>query len=150
MATYSSILARIISWTEEPGELQSMETQRIRHNKAYTLETPSKWKDSWLWWHAAHKHVGPRLVGTWRSMTLSPTYLTTNQSEEFTSWSHLCCIITIKFLTTHFKLGHIVLRAWAHCGSFAWQSNKIVLFYFIQNSVSEIYFGVKVKRMIQL
>jgi len=28
MATHSSILAWIISWTEEPGGLQSMELQR--------------------------------------------------------------------------------------------------------------------------
>ena len=28
MATHSSILARIIPWTEEPGGLQSIETQR--------------------------------------------------------------------------------------------------------------------------
>ena len=40
MATYSSILARIISWTEEPGELQSMETQRIRYNRATHTKPP--------------------------------------------------------------------------------------------------------------
>ena len=32
MATYSSIFARIIQWTEEPGEIQSMGLQRVRHN----------------------------------------------------------------------------------------------------------------------
>ena len=31
-ATHSSILAWEISWTEEPGRLQSMGLQRIRHN----------------------------------------------------------------------------------------------------------------------
>ena len=31
MATYSSILAWRIPWIEEPGELQCMESQRIRH-----------------------------------------------------------------------------------------------------------------------
>jgi len=31
-ATHSSILAWRISWTEEPGELQSMGSQRVRHN----------------------------------------------------------------------------------------------------------------------
>ena len=31
MATHSSILAWRISWMEEPGRLQSMELQRIRH-----------------------------------------------------------------------------------------------------------------------
>ena len=32
MVTHSSILAWRIPWTEEPGELQSMGSQRIRHN----------------------------------------------------------------------------------------------------------------------
>ena len=32
MATHSSILAWRISWTEEPGGLQSMRSQRVRHN----------------------------------------------------------------------------------------------------------------------
>jgi len=32
MATYSSILAWIIPWTEDPGRLQSMRSQRVRHN----------------------------------------------------------------------------------------------------------------------
>ena len=32
MATCSSILAWRIPWTEEPGELQSLESQRVRHN----------------------------------------------------------------------------------------------------------------------
>ena len=32
MATHSSILAWKIPWTEEPGGLQSMGLQRVRHN----------------------------------------------------------------------------------------------------------------------
>ena len=32
MATHSSILAWRIPWTEEPGGLQSMESQRIGHD----------------------------------------------------------------------------------------------------------------------
>ena len=32
MGTHSSILAWRISWTEEPGRLQSMGSQRVRHN----------------------------------------------------------------------------------------------------------------------
>ena len=32
MATRSSILARIISWMEEPGGLQSIGSQRVRHD----------------------------------------------------------------------------------------------------------------------
>ena len=32
MASHSSILARRISWTEEPGGLQTMGSQRVRHD----------------------------------------------------------------------------------------------------------------------
>ena len=32
MATHSSILARRISWTEEPGRLQSMGSQRVGYD----------------------------------------------------------------------------------------------------------------------
>ena len=34
MATQSSILAWEIPWTEEPGGLQTMRSQRVRHNLA--------------------------------------------------------------------------------------------------------------------
>ena len=34
MATHSSILAREIPWTEEPGGLQSMGSQRVGHDWA--------------------------------------------------------------------------------------------------------------------
>ena len=39
MATHSSILAWRILWTEEPGGLQSMESQRIRHDRATYTHT---------------------------------------------------------------------------------------------------------------
>ena len=32
MATHFSILTWRIPWTEEPGKLQSMESQRVRHD----------------------------------------------------------------------------------------------------------------------
>ena len=41
MATHSSILARKIPWTEEPGALQSIGLQRVRHD----LETEGSY------WH---------------------------------------------------------------------------------------------------
>ena len=34
MATYSSILAWRIPWTDEPGGLQSIGSQRVRHERA--------------------------------------------------------------------------------------------------------------------
>ena len=39
MAIYSSILAWRIPWTEEPGELQSMGSQNVRHNSATNTHT---------------------------------------------------------------------------------------------------------------
>ena len=42
MAMYSSILALRIPWIEEPGRLQSMGSQRVRHNRS----------------DSAHIHVG--------------------------------------------------------------------------------------------
>ena len=55
MATHSSILAWEIPWTEEPGGLQSMGLQRVKHNwvRAHThthtrihTELPVKWTKS--------------------------------------------------------------------------------------------------------
>ena len=40
MATYSSILAWRIPWTEEPGGLQSTGSQRVRHDFTSTLISP--------------------------------------------------------------------------------------------------------------
>ena len=40
MATHSSILACKISWTEEPGGLQSMGSQRVRLNLSTSIYHP--------------------------------------------------------------------------------------------------------------
>ena len=42
MATHSSILARRIPWTEEPGELQSMGSQRVRHTHIIDIYQPNE------------------------------------------------------------------------------------------------------------
>ena len=39
MATHSSIFAWRISWMEEPGGLQSMESQRVGHDWATSLQS---------------------------------------------------------------------------------------------------------------
>ena len=39
MATHSSILAWRIPWTEEPGGMQSMESQRVRHDRSDLART---------------------------------------------------------------------------------------------------------------
>ena len=43
MATHSSILAWKIPWTEEPGRLQSMGSQRVGHDRATSLEMSKNW-----------------------------------------------------------------------------------------------------------
>ena len=48
MATHSSILAWKIPWTEQPGGLQSMGSQRVEHDSGLSVHEqtfyPSKWK----------------------------------------------------------------------------------------------------------
>ena len=54
MATHSGILAWKISWTEKPGELQSMGSQKIRHDVVsehpdYRLLQPASQVDTFSW-----------------------------------------------------------------------------------------------------
>ena len=44
MATHSSILAWKIPWTGEPGRLQSMGSQRVRHDSDFTFTFMTKFK----------------------------------------------------------------------------------------------------------
>ena len=44
VATHSSILSWEIPWTEEPGGLQSMGSQRVRHNRVSRHHMASLWK----------------------------------------------------------------------------------------------------------
>ena len=49
MAPHSSTLAWKIPWTEEPGRLQSMESQRVGHDRATSLSlfTFTHWRRKW-------------------------------------------------------------------------------------------------------
>ena len=49
MAIHSSILAWEISWTEEPGGLQSMGSQRVRHDLA-TKQQPQHNNNLFSFW----------------------------------------------------------------------------------------------------
>ena len=49
MATHSSILAWRIPWTGEPGRLQSMGSQRARHDLATTQTLWLQFADFSLW-----------------------------------------------------------------------------------------------------
>ena len=54
MPTHSGILAGRIQWTEEPGGLQSMGWQRVRHDWV----TNTKWRQSWgLWAHESWERL---------------------------------------------------------------------------------------------
>ena len=46
IAVHSSILAWRIPWTEEPGRLQSVGSQRVKHNLATITSTWEKIKSS--------------------------------------------------------------------------------------------------------
>ena len=45
MATYSSIFVWEIPWTEEPGGLQSMRSQKVRHDLATTTTATTNLQD---------------------------------------------------------------------------------------------------------
>ena len=44
MAAHSSILAWRIPWMEEPSRLQSMGSQRVRHDFTFTFTLPYPWR----------------------------------------------------------------------------------------------------------
>ena len=48
MATYSSVLAWKIPWTEGPGQLQSTGSQRVRHNLETKQQLILKYGDYWM------------------------------------------------------------------------------------------------------
>ena len=47
MATHSSVLAWEIPWTEEPGGLQSMESQRVRYDLVTKQQQQEYVRGSW-------------------------------------------------------------------------------------------------------
>ena len=108
MAPHSSTLARKIPWTEEPGRLQPMGLQRVRHDWATSLSlfTFMHWRrkqqptpvflpgESQGWWSL----VGCRLWGCtesdmtkWLSSSSSRRILTFwkpwNWQESYSSWN---------------------------------------------------------------
>ena len=63
MTTHSSILARIIPLTEEPGGLQSMGSQRVEHNRATNTHTHTHTQIL----RTSHKAVKLISAGAWIS-----------------------------------------------------------------------------------
>ena len=68
MATHSSILAWKISWTEEPGGLQSMGSQRVRHDWVINTNYASikTYKTFWNS-HQKKKKNGLVIIGEWNT-----------------------------------------------------------------------------------
>ena len=60
MATYSSIFACKIPWTEEPGGLQSMESQRVECDSATNLKGRNSAIGLWFGGHQMESEVRGR------------------------------------------------------------------------------------------
>ena len=63
MATHSSTLAWKILWTEKPGRLQSMESQRVGHDWVTSLSFFLFWM--WLKWQGTSASSGYPLRAPW-------------------------------------------------------------------------------------
>ena len=96
MATHSSVFAWRIPWTEEPGGLQSMGSQRVGHELATNTFTFPWWLIGKEFTHQ-HRRCGFNLwVGKipWRRKWHSiPVYLPRKSSgerslESYSPWGH--------------------------------------------------------------
>ena len=65
MATYSSILAWEIPWTEDPGRLQSMGNQRARHNWVSDPASCSPFSEGCPGYHRSILHTIEVVFPTW-------------------------------------------------------------------------------------
>ena len=70
MATHSNILAWRIPWTEEPGGLQSMESQRVRYDQ---VTFKSKW--------AGYSHQAHQRATAWHSKLTSASHASCSGAE---------------------------------------------------------------------
>ena len=96
MATHSSILAWEIPWVEEPGRLQSMGSQRVRHDCDFT-HSPALQADS----------LPAELPGKPSSLFLSNPTLVIYRGETLScyaqegTWHQ--CLVQLYFLISKFK-----------------------------------------------
>ena len=67
MATHSSILAWKIPWTEEPGGLQSMGSQRVGHDLIIFLQKPS-WDFFIAYWSPVPKRITTKTLEVAKSV----------------------------------------------------------------------------------
>ena len=108
-------------------------------------ETPSRWEKLTMVWCPQ----ACRPQSSWNlKVDDADSYLPHHQPirRMSTSWSRPSWTITIKLPTILSKWGHSFSRQEPTVSPFAWQSNKAILFYFTQNSVSKIQFHTRVQR----
>ena len=100
MATHSSILARRIPWTEEPGGLQSMGLHRVGHG--WSDLAPITYRGAWTWGHTGTS--GSCFPTFWtccpRAASFSSRFSTWWQSGCQHTWA---CIFPVMKLTIHRK-----------------------------------------------
>ena len=99
MVTHSSTLAWRIPWMEEPGRLQSMGSQRIRHNSATSLHF-FKEIQCQMNWHTFFKNFNEHF---WFSYTFPSSYAST---------SHTYFILAIIVYIVH---KDIFMQNWKSC-----------------------------------
>ena len=87
MATHSSTLARRIPWTEEPGGLQSMGSQRVGHDRATSLRRKS------VNWKTAKKVNQKRGTKSRETEDKKKKYI--ENIEKFSNISLLSCILRV-------------------------------------------------------
>ena len=96
MATHSSILAWKIPWTEGPGRLPSMGSQRVGHDWVTNTLTFTLWV------------LGPKLQGQWDGHFLFSVYIYIDKVEHGYTSKHGCHLIfpdirSISLWSAHFQ-----------------------------------------------
>ena len=81
MAIHSSILAWRNPWTEEPGRLQSMRSQRVGHNCATNIFTFTH-KTMNIDPSTPYENLCGEFRGQWKSMDNSPNWCLENSTDR--------------------------------------------------------------------
>ena len=91
MAPHSSTLAWRIPWTEEPGRLWSMGSQRVKHNWATSLSFPFLmfWKQALSWALWSSRYCSLTLGGSLMALGSFLTLNTRGNCDCLSLWSSL-------------------------------------------------------------
>ena len=104
MATPSSILAWKIPWTEEPGRLQSMGLQRVRHDWATSLSFsfPIYVMNGLLYSH--EETCCQRILTWWNKQSQDVTW-----KDHKTVWFQMLIVVIAVWLSRHLYLLYFTL-----------------------------------------